>query len=191
MTTSTAPGPVGAMPGIAGLAVRPLDPTLDRDRLRSICPRLSLQSRYQRFFSGIRGLSTPLLEQLLDIDHDRREALLALDGNDDLVAVARYSASATQPHDADLAVLVADAWQRQGVATHMLTILAGLAVERGICTFTAATLLDNQQARSLLRSFWPDVRARYAASCYNYRLPLAACQRPPANVPTTAHTHRG
>jgi acetyltransferase len=136
-----------APPGLGTLTVRPLNPELDGDRLLALCPRLSLHTRHQRFFVGLRTLSPPLLEQLLDVDHDRREALLALDEHDELVAVARYTSPATRPREAELGLLVADGWQHRGVGTHLLTLLRDLATTRGINTFTATTQLENQQAR--------------------------------------------
>ena len=101
--------------GIDGLVVRPLDPGTDGPRLRAMCPRVSEQSRYQRFFSGIGYLSDSLLALLLDVDHARREALVALQG-DEIVAVARYATTTAAPVEADISLLVVDDLQRHGIA---------------------------------------------------------------------------
>ena len=161
--------------GLTGLSLRPLDPLTDGPRLRAMCHRVSLQSRYQRFFSGLRFLSDALLGRLLDVDHDRREALVALEG-DEIVAVARYATASPSageaPSAADLSVLVVDDLQRRGLATALIDRLARLAAERGIEEFTASVLLENQQARGLVRRTWPHARGHYEGGYYTYRLPV-------------------
>ena len=68
--------------------VRPIEIT-DVDRLARMFGRLSGESVRARFFSPIRRLPRPMLLRLADVDHNRRDTLAALDG-DEIVAVARY-----------------------------------------------------------------------------------------------------
>ena len=72
----------------AVLSVRPIEPD-DVDRLGRMFGRLSPTTIYRRFFSPIHEASPRMLMRLTNVDHDRREALVALDG-DEIVAVARY-----------------------------------------------------------------------------------------------------
>jgi hypothetical protein len=82
--------------GVHTLLVRPLDRVEDRERLRGLCGRLSAQSRDQRFLGVLNNLSEAFLTHLLDVDHEDREAIVALDG-EDIVAVARYAISPPNP----------------------------------------------------------------------------------------------
>lgn len=125
----------------------------DGEALRRLFFRLSPATIYRRFHSPISRPEQAHPERLLDIDHHDREAVVAVvDG--EIVGVARYSRWPGTDR-ADLAVVVADDWQRQGLATRMLSGLAELAVSAGIETFTASVQGDNQRALGLLRRFRP------------------------------------
>jgi RimJ/RimL family protein N-acetyltransferase len=137
-----------------------------------MCPRVSAQSRYQRFFNGLRELSAPLLALLLDVDHVEREALVALDG-DQIVGVARYAASAGDPTSAEISLLVVDDLQRHGIARELLDRLETLAHQRGIRALTASVLGENRQARGLLLALHPQATGRFEQGAYSYRYELA------------------
>jgi RimJ/RimL family protein N-acetyltransferase len=78
--------------------------------------RLSDESRYRRFFSPKQHLSDPELAYLTELDHRDREAFVAIElGTADCVGVARYTRSPLASDRAELAVVVADDWQRRGV----------------------------------------------------------------------------
>jgi RimJ/RimL family protein N-acetyltransferase len=125
----------------------------DGEALRRLFFRLSPETIYRRFHSPIVRPEQARPERLLDIDHHDREAVVAVvDG--EIVGVARYSRWPGTDR-ADIAVVVADDWQRQGLATRMLSGLAELALSAGIESFTASVQGDNQQALKLLRRFRP------------------------------------
>jgi RimJ/RimL family protein N-acetyltransferase len=68
--------------------------------------------------------------------------------------VARYFRR-EETSSAELAVVVADDWQRQGLATRMVSTLAQLALAAGIDRFTLTMQADNRAVLRLLRRFWP------------------------------------
>lgn len=78
----------------------------------------------------------------------------------------------TDPNTAEIAVLVADAWQGRGIARRLLVELADLAQVRQIQQFTALTLPDNRGIARLLHSLWPQLQVRIEDGNYAYRLPL-------------------
>src|SRR5438105_3255481 len=104
-----------------GLHIRPIRIT-DVERLARMFLRLSPQSVYFRFFSPIPRLSQSALIRLADVDHCRRDALVALD-DDEIVAVARYDelpgADPSVARDAEIAVTVEDVWQHRGVGRQL------------------------------------------------------------------------
>src|SRR5258707_4005167 len=107
----------------------------DGQALRGLFFRLSPTTLYRRFHSPIVRPEQAHPERLLDVDHHDREAVVAVvDG--EIVGVARY-AKWPATNKADVAVVVADGWQRQGVAIRMLSSLETLARSAGINTFTA------------------------------------------------------
>jgi RimJ/RimL family protein N-acetyltransferase len=142
----------------------------DGDALRRLFFRLSPETVYRRFHSPIARPEQAHPDCLLDIDHHDREAVVAVvDG--EIVGVARY-ARWRNTDTADLAVVVADDWQRQGLATRMLSGLADLALSAGIETFTATVQGDNHQALGLLRRFRPFEQATFSQGVCELALPV-------------------
>jgi RimJ/RimL family protein N-acetyltransferase len=124
----------------------------DRDGLAALFARLSPQSRHQRFLSPKRELTATELTFFTDVDHLSHEAIVAVDPRDNsIVGIARYVRDADRAAVAEVAIEVADAFQRMGIGT----ALAGLTIQHahanGLRFLTATTLWDNRAARGLLR----------------------------------------
>jgi nucleotide-binding universal stress UspA family protein len=131
------------------IRIRPLEPD-DRDELAAGFERLSPESRYRRFFGPMKQLSARDLDRLTQVDHHDHEALVAVDeASGRGVGVARYVR--TGPDEAEPAIVVADDWQRLGVAGRLLDLLAERALEEGIVRFRAPVLAMNSEAIALLR----------------------------------------
>jgi GNAT superfamily N-acetyltransferase len=90
------------------------------------------------------------LRRLTVLDHHHREALIALDGTR-CVGVARFARRPEDPHVADVAVTVADDWQRRGLGGALLVRLTRRARAEGLTTFSALIGNENLAARALLR----------------------------------------
>jgi GNAT superfamily N-acetyltransferase len=161
-------GPIVLADG-ARLDVRPIGPA-DVGRLRRMFDRLSPLSVYYRFFAPIHRPRPGVLEHLVAVDHERREAIVAL-VDDEIVAVARYEGGDCGP-DAELAVTVEDAWQRRGLGALLSARLARLARLRGFTAFTATVLGENRAALALMRTISPDVSIQFASGQYGVYAPL-------------------
>ena len=134
------------------LDVRPLAPT-DADRLALFFARLSDTARYQRFMGPKPVVTRRELEWMLDVDHGASESLVAIDPSDgQVVAEARYVQWRERPGVADVAFVVADDWQRQGIATMLTRELVARARTAGVTRLTASTFGDNVAARAVLRN---------------------------------------
>jgi RimJ/RimL family protein N-acetyltransferase len=142
----------------------------DVERLARLFGRLSPASIHFRFFSPVTRPPRAALIRLADVDHDRRDALVALDG-DEIVAVARYDGR-PESRQAEIAMTVEDAWQHRGVGKRMAGRLALLAAERGYDTFVATMLPDNRAALGLVRKLVPDATVRWAGGEYEADMPL-------------------
>jgi RimJ/RimL family protein N-acetyltransferase len=126
----------------SAVAIRPIEPG-DADRVREVWDAMSELSRRRRFLAPANEVSDEDLRYLVDVDHRRHEALLALDESGRGVAVARYVRSPDDRTLAELAVVVADDWHRRGLATELLTQLSERARENGIERYTAIVSEDN------------------------------------------------
>ena len=134
----------------ARLRVRPIVPA-DREPLADAFDRLSDQSRRQRFLAPKPRLSSRELDYLTDVDHVTHEALVAIDETTgDIVGVGRYATGSDGGAAADLALIVADAWQRRGIGHGLAVRLLERARANGITRMTGTALAENRRVRSLL-----------------------------------------
>jgi RimJ/RimL family protein N-acetyltransferase len=129
------------------LLLRPIRPS-DAVALVAFHRQLTEGSVYRRYFSWHPELSTSEVTHLTTLDYVDRLALVVEDG-DELVAVGRYDRYPDTDR-AEVAFLVTDARQRQGIGSVLLERLAAAAWRRGITTFIAETQSDN---RDMLRVF--------------------------------------
>jgi hypothetical protein len=153
------------------LRVRPITCD-DKDELVRLFARLSPRSSQLRFFSPIRGLSDAQLLRLIDVDHECRDALVALNNDDQIIAEARYDGECGS-EEAEIALTVEDLWQHRGVGIGLARRLMGLAAERGYDRFVANILPDNRAALGLVRELAPDVSVRWDSGAYVATIPLA------------------
>ena len=142
----------------------------DGPMLRSFFYLLSPQTLYRRFHSPIVRPEQAQPDRLLDLDHHDREAVVAVvDGA--IVGVARY-ARRTGSDAAEVAVVVADAWQRQGLATRMLCALGELAQAAGVRRFLLEMQADNQPVLRLVRRIYPDAALTHSQGIFEAVVPL-------------------
>jgi RimJ/RimL family protein N-acetyltransferase len=125
------------------VAIRPLEPG-DGNRVREIWDGMSELSRRRRFLTPADDMSDEDLRYLVDVDHRRHEALVALDGSGRGVGVARYVRTPGDPTSAEVAVAVVDDWHRRGLATELLGRLSELARQNGIERYKAIVSADNE-----------------------------------------------
>jgi GNAT superfamily N-acetyltransferase len=109
---------------------------------------LSPQSMYRRFFT-LTPDPAPLVErQFSMIDHDDHEALVVVEENE-IVGIAHWDRAGCCPAEAEIAITIADRWQRRGLGRVLIRALAGDAYRHGIDTLTATVLADNRAALGL------------------------------------------
>jgi RimJ/RimL family protein N-acetyltransferase len=129
--------------------LRPIRPD-DAAALTALHDRLSPETVYQRFFTVMRHLSPDWARILADVDQDRRAAIVGESSDGQLVGVARYGWD-EESNDAEIALVVQDAWQDRGLGTILLTVLLAHAASRGIARFRAYVLADNHRMLRLIR----------------------------------------
>lgn len=137
----------------AEICIRPLRPD-DRGREIAFINALSERSRYLRLFTPLKFLPPHLLEQLMDVDFERRVALVATVGRgreEQFVGIARYGAS-EDPGSAEIGITVADEWQRKGIARRLMLELMRFARSRCIRRLTGLVLPENHAMIALARS---------------------------------------
>ena len=130
------------------LHMRPIRAS-DADSLVAFHQGLSPEAVYRRYFSWHPQLSEREVVHYTNVDYVDRLALIVTDG-EQLVAVGRYD-HVPATHDAEVAFLVADQYQQQGIGLMLLHNLANAARVRGITSFSAETQVDNRNMMNVFR----------------------------------------
>jgi RimJ/RimL family protein N-acetyltransferase len=148
----------------------------DKGRLAAGLARLSPESRHKRFLMPKPRFSSAELRYLTEIDGFDHVAIVAVSATDPDVfyAVGRFVRLRDDPETAEVAIVVADALQGQGLGRELGRRLADLARERGVRRFTATLLGDNVAAHRLFASLSARLEQRTAAGLREMVADLAA-----------------
>ena len=130
------------LPGGAVVQLHPMQAE-DAEALVRFHHSLSRDTTYLRFFSVHPELSDEEVHRFTHVDHRDREALVATIG-DDIAGVARFD-RLEHSGDAEVAFVVADRWQGQGLGAVLFDALAARARSLGISRFVADTLPHNRR----------------------------------------------
>lgn len=169
------------------LAFAPITPAA-RPLIERAMAGLSPLTSYRRFFAVRYQLSEEELEELTNLDGDRRYAIGATVRDGDAtsgVGIARWVRDRERPRFADLGLLVVDAFQGTGVGKTLLGRLAKAALARGIDTFRGMVLIDNEPMLRLLRTLSPNLRLRRVDDYYEVEAPIAVGSMPGAPLSST------
>ena len=127
------------------LVIRPVLPQ-DEDLTVAFFGSLPAAARYDRFMSPMRNLPPALIKRFTNVDYSDHMALVAEvfeDGEEIVVAEARYARLASDPAAAEFAVSVAERWQGKGLAKLLLAKLLCRAAAAGIQRIVGETLATN------------------------------------------------
>lgn len=154
--------------------VRPIVPD-DEPLLHDAVAAMSERTVYFRFFSPLKRMPDALAHRLAVVDYNDRFALVATThkpgGNEKIVGVARYD-RVPNTEVAETAVAVVDEFQRRGLGGALMSILAKVAGDHGIKTFTLIVLPENQQMLGLLRKMGWIHRAKLSGGVYDISFEL-------------------
>jgi acetyltransferase len=135
------------------LEIRPIRAD-DKDLLAAGFALLSDDTRQKRFLSPKPSLSSTELRYLTEVDGLAHVAFVAVERErpSHIAAVGRFVRERERPDTAEFAIVVGDAYQRQGVGSALARRLVGAARELGLRRFTARVLSDNVGAQKLIAS---------------------------------------
>ena len=162
--------------GRAAAAIRPVCPA-DLPALRDFFAALSPQARYLRFFAPV--TPGPALLDLLSGGDGSTHAVVATRGA--IIIGHAMAADRGRPCDArmtDIGVVVADAWQGQGVGSALVRALLTSAQARGVTSVAMDVLPGNHKVLAMIKDHWPGVRTGYSRDYDTIcvQLPTASAQ---------------
>ena len=144
-------------PNGKAIHMRPIMPT-DEDMMRDLFYACSAETLYHRFFTKMRAMPHRKLKKFVNLDFDKNVALASVTHEDEhemIVAVGRYSVDKAS-NAAEVAFIVRDDWQGQGLGVTMFNQLLEIARKRGIVKFTADVLHDNARMLHIFHKCAPN-----------------------------------
>jgi GNAT superfamily N-acetyltransferase len=126
----------------------------DEQRLKEGIARLSPQSRYLRFFSGMREAPQPVLDLLLDVDGHDHIAWGAIGSEmpgEPALGVVHAFRDDEDPATAEFSVAVVDEYHGLGVARLLTAVLLYECRREGFDQLTVHILAENRSAMALAR----------------------------------------
>jgi ribosomal protein S18 acetylase RimI-like enzyme len=147
----------------------------DRELLLTGFARLSTQSNIDRFLTYKKRFTDNELDYLLKIDNINHLAIGAVDVSqrqEEGIGIARYVRRMEQPDQAEVGIVVIDAYQGRGLGRILYTELMKQAYENNIEEFINLVGKDNLAMQHLLRSL-NATKQPGPAHAYEYRVKLA------------------
>ncbi len=170
---------VGAGASVAA-ALRPAR-AADAAALADFFAGLSAQTRYLRFFAPV--TPGPAMLRALSGADGRADVVVAVRGGVIIGhAMAVDQGGPRGARAADVGVVVADAWQGQGVGPALLRALIASARARGVTSLTMDVLPSNHRMLAIIAATWPAARAEDSGGfrTFHCQLPPQRQQRPQA-----------
>jgi len=138
----------------------------DKARLQQLMNAVNAESRYFRFFCAKKRLTDVELKYFSEIDFDSHIALIVSLGDEigSPIAVGRYItlSAADGSTSAEMALLVGENYQRQGLGRILLHHLAQIARQKGVSEFVCYIMPENSKMLNFLRHCQYKVKQRLA-----------------------------
>ncbi len=133
------------------IEIRPAK-TVDVDLVCQLHQHLSSDSIYKRYHSP-RVPSRAEMARMCGLNEENSRSFIAsAPGKAEIVGMAYYITQPANPETAEVALLVADAFQGQGIGRRLMRHLKNQAVTQGIRFFDAYVLPSNRSMIHLLQS---------------------------------------
>ncbi|MCU0959484.1 MAG: GNAT family N-acetyltransferase [Pirellulaceae bacterium] len=126
------------------LLIRPIRPS-DEDLIKDMFYSFSEQTKYLRYHGTLKAMPHNKVQVFCNVDYDTEMALVAVrgtGGDEEIVAVGRYMTTPAK-RAAEMAFVVADSLQRQGLGTYLFHRLIEIGKQEGIKEFHADVLPEN------------------------------------------------
>ena len=141
----------------------------DAGPLREMLARCSVDTIYERFHSPYPVVPGWMADVMVGVEPDDGGAIVMLAG-DGIVGHAMYVR--LDDREAEVAVVVEDAWQSRGVGAGLLVEAARRARRRGVEAFVCETLAGNRRVPALAAAVFSEVGRRVEGPAATIRVPL-------------------
>lgn len=144
----------------------------DEPLLKDFFYSLSNDCFYRRFVNANMEMPHKRLQEFVVIDYTRDMVILATvqcKDSEKVIGVGQYYIDENS-HTAEVALVVKDSHQNQGVGTELLKYLTRLARRQGLLGFSAEVLVENSAMLHLFEKMGFDVAKRNSAGVYELKM---------------------
>ena len=148
------------LPDRRRVMVRPIRPD-DEPFIRDMFYSFSEQTVYLRFHHALKALPHDKLQVFCNVDFQNEVALVGVAGPVEalqIVAIGRYFLQKNGT-EADMAFIVRDDFQRQGLGSYLFEQLVEVGKSRGVKTFCADVLMENAGMLKIFKRSALDVQS--------------------------------
>ena len=153
------------------LFLRPAKIT-DESLLKDFFYDLSEESLYKRFFSVRTDMPHKRLQDFVAVDYSKKMEILATIRENEkeiVIGLGQYELNSDM-HSAEVALVVRDKFQGQGVGRELLSYLIYLAKRQGLLGFSGDVLLENRAMVRLFEKMGFDTEKRSDEEVYEMRM---------------------
>ena len=136
----------------------------DGDLLINLFRNLSTETKRLRYNANMDHISDEIVHQesrrLSNLDPEEQFALIAFSAGpeaEEPIAVARFARLSKNGAEAEVAIVIRDDFQAQGLGRHLLETLTTVACRHNIHRFVFMTTSDNTPMIKLVKDVWSDV----------------------------------
>jgi len=151
------------------VSFRSIRPT-DEPHMRDLLYDLSRETIYYRFMSQQQRFTHRQIQDFVYIDHRRDVAIVGTvpeAHGEDIIAVGRYYLN-ERNNKAEVAFVIRDGWQNQGLGSFMFRHLITIAKRNGIAGFTAEVLRDNRRMQAIFNHSGYKVKSCMEEGVYSF-----------------------
>jgi len=153
------------------ITFRPIHPT-DVPNMKNLFYTLSQQTLYYRFMSRAKQISQKEIQNFVYVDHRSEVAIVGTlpeAHGEDIIAIGRYYLD-PRTNRAEVAFVVSDKWQQQGIGSFLYRYLITIARSYGIRGFTAEVLRENKAMQAVFNKGGGRVRTEQHEDVVSYQI---------------------
>ncbi len=132
---------------------------------------LSDETMYQRFFSVRKDVPHEVLQGYVAVDYSQKMIIIAVverNRKEIIAGLGQYGLN-RDLHTAEIALVVRDEYQNQGIGAELLSYLTYLAKKQGLLGFTADVLVGNDPVFRLFQKMGFDVSKRNESGIFEMK----------------------
>jgi len=153
------------------VSFRAMNPT-DEPGTRDLFYSLSQETVYYRYMSHMKRIPRKQLQNFVYIDHRNDVAIVGTvpeAHGEEIIAIGRYYLD-QKTNRAEVAFVVRDDWQKQGIGSFIMKHLATIAKRNGIAGFTAEVMRDNKPMQAVINHSGMKVRSSVNDGVFHFEM---------------------